>query len=232
MLEACRTLLSRRFLGSGLAGMALLGWPAGALFRVTPLVFPGRPPYNEAWYFIEQSAPFLWLFTALLASRLPGPKAGWVVLFALLSLPSTVQFVIAKRASAPVHAPPAVVEAMVALEKVTRQGDVVLERPEPKRYPPPPMVLIGRRVPYARYIPYLYQVAPQAELRARIETVRTFFKTTDPAEALAVARALGARFVCLYGGDQVAFPKEKLLREVYEKDNAAVYEIVGVAETP
>jgi hypothetical protein len=230
VVEALRTLLLKHFLGASLAGMALLGWPAGLLFQVTPLVFPGRPPYNEAWYFIEQSAPFLWLFAALLASRLPAPKAVSVALLALLAYPSTVQFVLAKRALPPVHAPAAVVEAMAALERVTRPGEVVLERPEPRRFPPPPMVLIGREVPYARYIPYLYQVAPQAALHARIDTVRTFFKTRDPDEARAVARALGARFVCLYGEDEIAFPPEGVLRTVFEKDNAKVLEILGPPE--
>jgi hypothetical protein len=116
---------------------------------------------------------------------------------------------------------------MGALAEATSPGEVVLERPEPKRFPPPPMVLIGRRVPYSRYIPYLYQVAPQEELKARIEEVRRFFKTDDPRIAVDTAKDLGARFVCLYGDDQVAFRAEGTLRPLYEKDNTRVYEIVG-----
>jgi hypothetical protein len=228
--EAFKALLSRKFAPAALAGMALLGWPVGMLFRVTPLQFPGRPPYNEAWYFIEQSAPFLALFAAIALARLRLPRGLCLTLLACLSLPSTIQFVLAKRATPKVTAPPAIVEAMGALSRVTAPGEVVLERPEPRRYPPPPMVLLGRRVPYARFIPYLYQVAPPRELHERIETVRRFFKTTDPQEALRVARELGARYVCLFGEDDVAFPREGILRAIYEKENARVYEIVGGAE--
>jgi hypothetical protein len=226
---AVRALFSGRLPAGVLAGMALFGWPAGMLFRVTPLVFPGRAPYNEAWYFIEQSAPFLWLFAAVFVSSLKAPRPLVVLILAALSLPSTLQFAWAKHATPSVHAPPSVVEGMSALAQVTRPGEVVLERPEPKRYPPPPMVLIGRRVPYARFIPYLYQVAPQAELQARLAAIRTFFKTEDPKEAVRVARSLGARYVCLYGEDQVAFPKEGVLKALYERDSTRVYEIVGNA---
>jgi hypothetical protein len=213
------------------AAMALCGWPIGLLFRVVPLEFPGRPPYNEAWYFVEQSAPLLWMFTAVGIGSLglTGLRSALgLSACALLSLPSTVQFVLAKRATPTVSAPPAIVEAMEVLEKASRPGDVVLQRPEPKRYPPPPIVLIGRRIPYTRYIPYLYQVAPQPELRARIESVRLFFKTTDPAEAMAVARSLGARFVCLYGAkDTLEFDTTGVLKPLYEEPNVSVYEIVG-----
>jgi hypothetical protein len=224
---ACRGLLSRQPLAAALSGMALLGWPLGMLFRIVPIAFPGRAPYNEAWYFIEQSAPFLWLFAVLALVRIPLRPAFVVLGAALLTLPSTLQFALAKSATPAVHAPPAIVEAMGALAEATSPGEVVLERPEPKRFPPPPMVLIGRRVPYSRYIPYLYQVAPQEELKARIEEVRRFFKTEDPRIAVDTAKDLGARFVCLYGDDQVAFRAEGTLRPLYEKDNTRVYEVVG-----
>lgn len=235
--SAVRALRSASLCAVALAAMALVGWPVGLLFRVTPLEFPGRPPYNEAWYFIEQSAPFLWLFTAVSLSRLrlAGPRALLAAAACVaVSLPSTLQFVSAKRRTPAVTAPRAIVEAMSALEKVSRPGDVVLQKPEPKRYPPPPMVLIGRRVPYTRFIPYLYQVAPPTELRKRIELVRAFFKTTDAREAMEVARVLGARYVCLYGGDALNFDPEGVLSPIYDEPNARVYEIMtpGTAVTP
>lgn len=226
---ALRALRAPTALPVALGAMALVGWPVGLLFRVTPLEFPGRPPYNEAWYFIEQSAPILWLFTvAALAAWLRGrgrAPALALAACAALSLPSTLQFVAGKRATPATVAPPAIVEAMAALERASRPGDVVLQRPEPKRYPPPPMVLIGRRVPYTRFIPYLYQVAPPRELKERIELVRRFFKAKDPAEARQAADALGARYVALYGDDEVAFDPEGVLRPIYERPNARVYEI-------
>jgi hypothetical protein len=226
---AVRSLRSTSLPVVALAAMALSGWPIGLLFSVMPLDYVGwRPPYNEALYFIEQSAPLLWIFTAVPLGRIAisGTRAVvTVVACAALSLPSTVQFAVAHRQTPAATAPPAVVEAMAALEQVGTRGDVVLQKPEPKRYPPPPMVLVGRRVPYTRFIPFLYQVAPRAELQARIELVRRFFKTADPAEALAVARSLGARYVCLYGDDAVAFPIAGVLRPIYDKPNARVYEI-------
>jgi hypothetical protein len=88
------------------------------------------------------------------------------------------------------------------------------------------MVLLGLRVPYTRFIPYLYQVAPQAVLRERLEEVRLFFKTEDPAEARRVARILGARYVCLFKKDDVQFPVEGVLRPVFERENVRVYEIL------
>jgi hypothetical protein len=115
---------------------------------------------------------------------------------------------------------------MAALAQRGHAGEVVLMRPEPKRYPPPPMVLIGWRVPYSRFIPYLYQVAPPAELRLRLERVRAFFKAREAEQALEVARELNARYVCLFGEDDVDFPKAGVLRPVYEEDNARVFEIV------
>ena len=99
-------------------------------------------------------------------------------------------------------------------------------RPEPKRFPPPPMLLAGRRVPYTRYIPYLYQGAPRRELKARLELVRRFFKTTDASEARRVAAALGARYVCLMGDDAVAFPQDGVLRPLLEEPNVRLYAIV------
>jgi hypothetical protein len=121
-----------------------------------------------------------------------------------LAVPSTAQFVVRKVLEPPDPLPAPMVRAMGDLERASRPGDVVLQRPG-ARFPPAPVVLIGRRVPYDRFTPYLTQFATREDLERRHETVFRFFRTTDATEALAIARALEARFVCLYGGDRLRF---------------------------
>jgi hypothetical protein len=115
---------------------------------------------------------------------------------------------------------------MRALEAVSRPGDVVLQRPG-GRYPPAPVVLAGRRVTYERFTPYLTQFVPKAELEKRHVLVRDFFRTRDRAEALAIARSLGASYVALYGSDRVRFDAEGILEPVHEEPGARVYRIVN-----
>jgi hypothetical protein len=127
-----------------------------------------------------------------------------VGLIALVSLPSTAQFVIRRVASEPDPIPAPMVRAVRALEAASVPGDVVLQRPG-ARFPPLPVILAGRRVAFERFTPWLTQFAPRAVLDQRHEAVYRFFRTPDPAEARAIARGLGARFVCLYGADRVRF---------------------------
>ena len=77
--------------------------------------------------------------------------------------------------------PAPIVRAMASLERASRPGDVVLQRPG-ARYPPAPVILIGRRVPYERFTPYLTQFAPREALERRHETVFRFFRTHDRAK--------------------------------------------------
>jgi hypothetical protein len=108
------------------------------------------------------------------------------------------------------------VRAMDALAAASRPGDVVLQRPG-ARYPPLPVVLIGRRVPYERFTPWLTQFASPEALLARHERVFRFFRTTDPAEARAIARDLDARFVAVYGpADRLRFEPADWLEPVHE----------------
>jgi hypothetical protein len=116
------------------------------------------------------------------------------------------------------------VRAARAIEAASQPGDVVLQRPG-GRYPPAPVVLAGRRVPYERFTPYLTQFASRESLEARHEQVYRFFRTSDREEAIAIARALGARFLALYGRDRVRFDTTGLLRPVHEEDEARVYEL-------
>jgi hypothetical protein len=140
---------------------------------------------------------------------------------AAFALPATLQFLV-KKATLPSDPMPApMVRAMRALAARSAPGDVVMQRPG-ARFPPAPVILIGRRVPYERFTPYLTQFAAREELQARHETVFRFFRTTDAAEALEIARRLHARWLCLYGGDRVRFAGVDL-DPVHEEEGARCY---------
>jgi hypothetical protein len=211
------------------ATVALTGWPLGLLLRVHPTeLLQRRTHFNEATYFLEQSGPLLWVFfvLAVTAAGLHGARAfAAAFVSAALSLPSSVQFVMHKRSLPPARMPPALVASTDALRGVTQPLEVVMVKPDPRRYPPPPLVLIGRRVPFTQSIPYLTQFAPRSDVEARLVTVRAFFQTGQPEEALGIARSLGARYVCLYGSDKLGFEPGGVLKTVFERENVRVYEI-------
>ncbi|HEY6552522.1 MAG TPA: hypothetical protein VI669_04165, partial [Vicinamibacteria bacterium] len=183
-----------------LGAMALAGWPLGLLFRISaPEVLPGQKFVNDAGYLLEQSGPLLWIFAltgvAALAARTRFARVTAVIAVGL-AVPATLQFVAKKSTEPPDPLPAAAVRAMRALEGRSQPGDVVLQRPA-ARFPPAPVILIGRRVPYERYTPYLTQFATRASLEERHRVVHRFFQTSDRDEALAIARSLGARFLAL-----------------------------------
>jgi hypothetical protein len=219
--------------GSVLAAMALSGWPLGLLLRVSaPEVLEGQKVVNDAAYLVEQSGPLLWLFAALALARLAssGARRALVVLtLLLLATPATWQYVVKKAATAPDRMPAPMLRAMDALAKVSRPGDVVMQRPG-GRYPPAPVVLAGRRVTYERFTPYLTQFVSKANLEARHETVYRFFRTEDRGEALEIARGLGASYLALYSSDRVRFDTTGVLEPVHEEPGARVYRIVGSPE--
>jgi len=227
---AVRALRDSRVIPPALAAMALAAWPLGLLFRVSaPEMLEGQKAVNDAAYLVEQGGPLLWLFTAgtlapwLEARRLP--RFAALAAMALLALPSTLQFAVKKATEPPDPLPAPMVRAMGALKAASRPGDVVLQRPG-ARYPPAPVILIGRRVPYERFTPWLTQFAPAAQLEARHEVVFRFFRTGDPEEAMAIARSLGARYVVLYGADRLRFDPTGRLVLIHEEDGARVYRIV------
>jgi hypothetical protein len=88
------------------------------------------------------------------------------------------------------------------------------------------VILIGRRVPYERYTPYLTQFATRASLEERHRVVHRFFQTSDGDEALGIARSLGARFLALYGRDRIRFEPMGRLEPVHEEAEARVYRIL------
>jgi len=227
--EAIRALGRRDAIGPALAAMALAAWPLGLLLRVSaPEMLEGQKAVNDAAYLVEQGGPLLWLFTAgVLAcgtARPGGRRTALLAMAAVATLPATVQFAVKKAGLPPDPLPAPMVRAMSALAAASRPGDVVLQRPG-ARFPPAPVILIGRRVPYERFTPWLTQFAPAAALEARHEVVFRFFHTTDAEEAMAIAHALGARYVALYGTDRLRFDPAGLLQPVHEEDGARVYRI-------
>jgi hypothetical protein len=215
-------------IGAVLAVMALCAWPLGLLFRVSaPEVLEGQRTVNDAAYLVEQGGPLLWIFTAiaLLSFARGGPRRVLAaVAVAVFATPATVQLVVKKATTPPDRIPAPMVRAMDALERVSRPGEVVLQRPG-GRYPPVPVILIGRRVPYERFTPYLTQFARRQDLLARHETVFRFFHTPDADEAREIARELGARYVALYGSDRVRFESAGLFEAIHEEPGARVYRI-------
>jgi hypothetical protein len=226
---ALRALLGKSSPAVIVAGLALSGWLIGLLFRVSPLESGNRArPFNEALYFFEQSGLLIWVFVASGLAKLG--LTGWrrgigLAVAASLALPSTIQLIVAKRRTPPLVIPKQAVDAMAALADATEPGDVVLQRPDLQKFPPPPMVLQGRRVPYTRFIGFYAQFVPRPERQRRFRQVMQFFETSDPAAARRIARRLGARFVCLYGNQSVAFPAELLLEPIFEAPRARVYRI-------
>jgi hypothetical protein len=223
---AVRALREGPWAGTALAAMALAAWPLGLLFRVAaPEWLPGQTVVNDAAYFVEQGGALLWIFAALALGAWPDARARWAVpVCALLALPSTLQFAVKKARQADDPVPAARVRAVRAVEQVSAPGDVVLQRPG-ARYPPLPVVLAGRRVPYERFTPYLTQFLSRENAQRRHETVYRFFRTEDPGDAAAIVRELRARFVCLYGTDRVRFDLALLADPVHEEPDARCYRV-------
>jgi hypothetical protein len=224
---AVRALREGPLAASALAAMSLAAWPLGLLFRVSaPEVLSGQTIVNDAAYLVEQGGALLWIFAAMALARWAGSGRGWIALpvAALLAMPSTVHFVVKKAALPADPVPAPMVRAVRAVESASRAGDVVMQRPG-ARYPPLPVVLAGRRVPYERFTPYLTQFVSREDLERRHETVYRFFRTDDAAEARAIADGVGARFLCLYAADRVRFDVALLATPLHDEPGARCYSI-------
>jgi hypothetical protein len=224
--EAWRALRSRAAPAVMLSVMALAGWPLGMLLRISPV--ESGHPYNEALYFFEQSGVLLWIFTALALGRLGlhGVR-NWVagVLCALAALPTTAHFAWTKATQKPMRIPAEIVRGMEALSHDSRPGDVVLQRPLLMRFPPPPLVLARRRVPFTGVIPYFNQFVPRREVERRRSLVKLFFRISDDRRALEIARSLRATHVCLFGSDALAFDPRTIADPIFEAETVRVYRI-------
>jgi hypothetical protein len=223
LAAACRALRGDapvRVMGA----MALFGWPASLSVTLTA----DAARNNEALYFIEQAGPLLWLFSLPVLLHFVQRARRPLLLCALLAcvcLPTTVEYVVRKSLATPETIPRKVVETMRSLARASHPGDVVIMRPY-SPYPPPPVVLAGRRVPITGYFPYRQQFAPAALVTERDVLVRRFFRARDPASALAIARQLGARFVYLSGAQRVDFDARGVLEPVFELDGERIQRIL------
>ncbi|MBN2371798.1 MAG: hypothetical protein JXO72_15055 [Vicinamibacteria bacterium] len=202
--------------------IALSAWP----LRLTRITADGR--FNESSYFTVQGGVILWIFTLIALSRLASRlRSPWTVslLCVAISLPSTVEFVTRKALTPLVREAADIVLAMTLLDRLSEPGDVVLT-PTYSRYPPPPIVLIGRRIAFSEFLPYRRQFSSDSDLEARSRQVRRFFKTEDVREAAGIADALDASHVFLYGKQSFRFAPETLLDPVHEGREARLYRIV------
>jgi len=235
---ALRTVRDAGASGLALATMALVGWPLALIFRIQPLEEYNRQAagFNEAQYFLLQSAPLLWLFTVAALDRLlRSRRAGATVLLvsgvAALAFAGAAQLVAFRRSRPPVEIPAAIVRATEVLVAAVPEGTVVLIDPRPRRYPPPPLVFSALRVTYTHSLPWLTQFAAREIVDERLADVRTFFDTTDPEEALAAAVRVGASYVALYGSERLHFDLEGILLPLIELPNVRIYRIVGLPDT-
>jgi len=218
--EAIRSSLAADPVRASLALTALLGWPIAMLFRVT-----ADQEFNEAVYFTNTSGALLWLFALLALDRVaPRRRVAVLAAAALVSLPTTLEFAWRKAGTPPDLVPARVFEAMDRLQEDSRPGDVVLMRPY-SRYPPPPIVFAGRRVPYTLFLGYLRQFVPAHEVRERSESVRAFFRAETPEEARAIAERLHARHVFLQGSQAMSDGARAALEPLYLKRDTALYRV-------
>jgi hypothetical protein len=218
-----------------LATMAAAGWPLALLVHVGTLEPPpGRPIVNEAEYFVRQSGPLLWIFAALFFDRLrlsPLRLRLVVCACALCALPSVLDDIGEHRRTPPGRIPAAVVRAVAAFERDSRSGAVLLEPPLRRFYPPPAVVLAGRRVAFTRYIPYLQQFAARADVLARRLAVERFYATDSPQEAAAIAARLGATHVLTQGGRAPRVSLAGVAEVVFEGEDVRVYRLRAASPT-
>jgi hypothetical protein len=178
---------------ASLGALALSGWPIALFVSVT-----ADPAYDESFYFLQASGIALFLLAApglvAWAKRSPGRMAVLV----LLAFPATAELVARRALVEPERIGAPTVRAMAALRAASCPGDVVLTRPGVVRVPPV-VVLAGRRVPLANFIPYWSQFTTPETVAHREASVLSFFRAPDAERALDVARQLGARFVFFAG---------------------------------
>lgn len=221
--EAVRAVRDSAPARSTLALLALLGWPVAMLFRVT-----ADREFNEAVYFTNASGAVLWLFVAIVVERHvvrhPAGRAPVLLAAAALSLPTSIEFAWRKAATPADIVPARVLEATARLVDDSRRGDVVLIRPY-SRYPPPPIVFAGRRVPYTFYWGYLRQFVPAPQVFARSAAVRSFFRAERVEDAHALALQLNARHVFLQGSQAMGEGARAILEPLYIREDTALYRI-------
>jgi hypothetical protein len=204
---------------AALGAFALVGWPIALVTSVT-----ADPAYDEALYFPQASGLALWLFAAPALVALARRSVLAAGLIASLCLPATVEFVLRKATQAPETIPAPAVQAMAALRAASCPGEVVLTRPGVASVPLP-VVLAGRRVAFANYIPYWRQFTTPEVLAEREELVRSFFRIRDPVEAIEIARQLGVRYLYLPGRPRQELEAAGVLVPLFSAGREQVYRI-------
>ena len=190
---ALRALREGGAAAASLGALALSGWPIAFFVSVT-----ADPAYDESFYFLQASGLALLLLAAPVLAAWAGGSAWRIGLLVLLAFPATAELVARRAFVEPERIGPPTVRAMAALRAASCPGDVVLTRPGVVRVPPV-VVLAGRRVPLANFIPYWGQFTTAETVARREASVLAFFRAGDAGAALDVARELGARFV-FFGG--------------------------------
>jgi hypothetical protein len=227
--RAITALGSRAVLPAALAAFALSGWPLGLLFHTAARGIDGQPLPSALIYLLEQSGLVLWIFTAIALAdfvrRRPRPVLVALVASAL-TLPSTIEFLWRRWDTGADELSPVLMGGIRTLAEHGQPGDVVLQRPGWER-PALPVILAGRRVVLEGYTPYLTQFAPVSELRRRRQLLGELFRAESAPAAQALARELGASFLCLYGGQSFAFDTSGWLRPLYLHEEIRVY---GIAD--
>ncbi len=232
---ALRALRAGGAASASLAALALTGWPIALVVSVT-----ADPAYDESYYFLQASGLALWLF-ALPSLVAFAARAAWrAAVVLLLTLPATAELVARRALAEPERIPPPAVRAMAALRAASCPGDVVITRPG-VRLVPPVVVLAGRRVPLASFIPYWRQFTTPERVAEREAEVLSFFRASDAASALEAARRLGAGYAYFAGpAPEAGEPRPPSVRQllveagaleaVHVEPRAAVYRIVPLAK--
>jgi hypothetical protein len=218
-----------------LGALALVGWPIALGLSVT-----ADPAYDESYYFLQASGLALWLFALPGLAAFAAGSLLRAALVLLLTLPATAELVVRRALAEPERLPPPVVRAMAKLRAASCPGDVVITRPGVALVPPV-VVLAGRRVPLASFIPYWRQFTTPERVAARESEVLAFFRSTDAASALDAARRLGASYVyfagpAAEGGESRPLSVRSLLLEsgaleaVHVEPRASVYRLKPLAK--
>jgi hypothetical protein len=234
---ALRALRAGEPAAAALGALALVGWPIALFVSVS-----ADPDYDESFYFLQASGLALYLF-ALPALAAFARRSRWrAALLLALALPATLELVARRAVSEPERIAPPMVRAMAALRRASCPGDVVLARPGVVHVPPV-VVLAGRRVPLAQFIPYWRQFTSPEAVAAREAEVFGFYRSREAGPALDAARRLGARYV-LFGAPAAsdgsdepgprtvrdALARAGALAPVHVEPRAAVYRLAPLSD--
>ncbi|MFI4943474.1 MAG: hypothetical protein ACHP85_09430 [Burkholderiales bacterium] len=200
---------------ASLAALALVGWPIAFFVSVS-----ADPDYDESFYFLQASGLALYLLALPVLAGFA--RRSWLLaaLVLGLTLPATFELVARRALAEPERIPAPTVRAMAALRAASCPGDVVLTRPG-VAYVPPVVVLAGRRVPLASFIPYWRQFTTPETVARREAEVLGFFRAPDAPSALESARGMGARYVLFGGRSGASAADEDRPRSVRDQLDAA-----------